>query len=85
MKKVIVLAVGATALLLGTSVHAADYPVAPRQAQSVRHAYVETRPTCFRGRFAYMRYAPVLATSYLMRPEFISEAAPCACLRSFSC
>lgn len=78
MKRVISAAVSATALLLGTAAYAADYPITSRRAHLVRHVDIEAPQTCVRGRFAYMRYAPVLATSYAVRPVFISEPMPCA-------
>ena len=77
MKKIISVTMGATALLLGTAAYAADYPVTPRRAHLVRHVDIEAPRTCVHGRFAYMRYAPVLATNYAVRPVFTSEPVPC--------
>ena len=71
---VVTATVGA-AMFLANIVMAADYPVVKRQAPDAVRG--EQWPHCYVGRYAYVRYAPVLATASSVRPIFVSMPVPC--------
>lgn len=72
-------AVAAALLVLATaqinSASAADYEIRTRP-----HIAADGRgygPICYRSRYAYVRYAPVLATALYVRPVIVSEPTTC--------
>ncbi|MCK9913016.1 hypothetical protein MXD81_27950 [Microbacteriaceae bacterium K1510] len=74
--KTITAAAGAlvAAVLLTGIATATDYPLRPHRAADVGR---EQWPVCYVSRYAYVRYAPVLATSRNVRPVIVSTPVPC--------
>jgi len=54
---------------------AADYPL--RHDRVVRSVSAPVAPTCYRARWAYVRYVPVLATRHWITPVYIEYPVPC--------
>lgn len=77
MKKSIAVSILGFSVLNIAAAHGADYPLQKRTAIVFQQARVEPAPVCFRSRFAYVRYAPVLATAYATRPVLVEEPTPC--------
>jgi len=76
MKIVLAAAILASTALLAGTAWAADYPVSPHPG-AVRFTEREPVPVCYRKRFAYFHYAPILATEYMVRSVWVTEPVPC--------
>lgn len=75
MARIIMAAVALGAAMLLTGIAAAtDGPARPHRGADV--APVQW-PVCYISRYAYVRYAPVLATSRNVRPVIVSTPVPC--------
>jgi len=77
MNKSIAAVILAMALLPAMHAQAADYAVQKRRTVAVRPAAVATFSDCWRGRFAFERYTPRLATAYAVKPVWVAEPVPC--------
>jgi hypothetical protein len=80
--RVVAAAILSTAALLCGAAYAADYPVHPvHRPVAVRAPESEPNPICTVGRYAYFRYAPPLATEYMVGSVYVTT--PVRCDRSY--